>query len=160
MKSGKISYAGLGVAVGGVIGFMGVVAHWFSYSYPSNGGTVTVTMSGTADWTGSVALVSSFGAFAFGGAYILLSDPALRRLLGVLMSASAAFLLVMSVFAYTRIDEAVGVPAEVSSTKAAVGLAISFAGGVVAVVGGLLASKEVLASRVPAPEPESRPAHI
>lgn len=160
MQSGKISYAGLGVAVGGVIGFMGVLAHWFSYSYPLNGGTATVTMSGTADWTGSVALTASFGAFAFGGAYLLLSDPQLRRLLGVLMGVSAAFLLVMSLFAYTRIDEAVGVPAAVFSTKAAPGMAISFIGGVIAMVGALLASKELLASQASESEGDSQTVRV
>ena len=34
MKAGKISYAGVGVTVGGVIGFLGVLVGWFSYSYP------------------------------------------------------------------------------------------------------------------------------
>ena len=34
MKAGKISYAGVGVAVGGVIGFLGVIVGWFKYSYP------------------------------------------------------------------------------------------------------------------------------
>lgn len=160
MQSGKISYAGLGVAVGGAVGFLGVLAHWFSYSYPLNDGTVTVTLSGTADWTGSVALASSFGAFAFGGAYVLLSDPKLRRLLAVLMGVSAAFLLVMSLFGYTRIDEAVGVPAAVFSTKAAAGLAISFAGGVIAMVGALLASKELFASQVPAADRDSRAVRV
>ena len=29
MKAGKISYAGIGVTVGGVIGFLGVLVGWF-----------------------------------------------------------------------------------------------------------------------------------
>ena len=53
MKAGKISYPGVGVTVGGVIGFLGVLVGWFSYSYPLDGGTATVTLSGTADWTGA-----------------------------------------------------------------------------------------------------------
>ena len=67
MKAGKISYAGVGVAVGGVIGFLGVIVGWFKFSYPLNGGTATVTLSGTHDWTGTVAMAAAFGAFAFGG---------------------------------------------------------------------------------------------
>ena len=58
MKAGKISYAGVGVAVGGVIGFLGVLVGWFKYSYPLDGGTATVTLSGTADWTGTAAMVA------------------------------------------------------------------------------------------------------
>ena len=86
MKAGKISYAGVGVTVGGVIGFLGVLVGWFSYSYPLNGGTATVTLSGTADWTGTVALVAGIAAFAFGGAYVLIQDAKLRRTIGVLMA--------------------------------------------------------------------------
>ena len=48
MKAGKISYAGVGVAVGGVIGFLGVFVGWFKYTYPLGDDTATVTLSGTA----------------------------------------------------------------------------------------------------------------
>ena len=158
MKSGKYSYPGIGVSVGGLIGFIGVLAHWFSFAVPVNGGTVTVSLSGQADWTGALALAASIGAFAFGGAYVLMSDAQIRRVLGILMSACAAFMLVMPLVGYTRVDEAVGIPAPVFSAKASVGLAVSFIGGVVAVVGALLASKEtpaVAAQPEPQPEPEA-----
>ena len=62
MKAGKISYAGVGVTVGGLVGFLGVLVGWFSYSYPLNGGTATVNLSGTADWTGTAALVAGIGS--------------------------------------------------------------------------------------------------
>ena len=156
MKSGKYSYPGIGVAVGGLIGFIGVIAHWFSYSIPLNGVTVTVTLSGRVDWTGAIALAASVGAFAFGGAYVLMPDAQIRRVMGVLMSVCAAFMLLMPLFGYTRIDEAVGIPAAVFSVKAAAGLAVSFVGGVVAVVGALLASKEMLASPAVTAEPEQQ----
>jgi len=146
MKAGKITYAGVGVAVGGLVGFTGILTHWFAYSYPVNGETLTVTLSGTADWTGALALAASFGAFAFGGAYILFDDPQMRRLFGVLMSVCSAFLLILPLFAFTRIDEVVGSPAATFSVQAAAGLVISFLGGVLAVSGSLLASRDILAS--------------
>ncbi len=161
MKSGKYSYPGVGVAVGGVIGFIGVIAHWFSVAFPLNGGTATVSFSGRADWTGAVALAASFGAFAFGGAYVLMPDAQMRRVWGVLMGVCAAFMLLMPLFGATRVDEAVGTPTAAFSSSIAPGLVVSFIGGVVAIVGAVLASKEMLGSDVveaPAdaePEPEA-----
>jgi len=155
MKAGKITYAGVGVAVGGLVGITGIIMHWFAYSYPVNGNTFTVTLSGTADWTGSLALAASFGAFAFGGGYILFNEPRLRRLFGVLMSVCAAFLLILPLFAFTRIDEVVGSPAATFSVQAAAGLVISFMGGVLAVAGSLLASRDILAT---SSEPADAPA--
>jgi hypothetical protein len=68
-------------------------------------------------------------------------------------------MLFMPLFGYGRVDEAVGIPAVAFSAKAAAGLAVSFLGGVVASVGALLASKEMLASASPTaasePEPEA-----
>ncbi len=146
MKAGKISYAGVGVAVGGVIAFFGVMVGWFSYSYPLGNGTATISLSGTADWTGTVAMAAAFGAFAFGGAYLLLQDAKVRRITGVLMAVCSAFLLVMSLFGFGRISDAVGAPVSVFTTAAGKGLLISFAGGVVALVGSFLASREILAA--------------
>jgi len=154
MKAGKITYSGVGVAVGGLVGFTGIITHWFAYSYPVDGGSLTVTLSGTADWTGSLALAASFGAFAFGGGYILFNESQMRRLFGVLMSVCAAFLLIMPLFGFTRIDETVGVPAARFTTEAAAGLVISFMGGVLAMVGSLLASRDLLGTgNEPADEP-------
>jgi hypothetical protein len=140
MKAGKISYPGVGVAVGGMLGFIGVIWTWFTYSYPAQGGSVTVSLSGTADWTGSVALIASVGAFAFGGAYVLFSDPQIRRITGVLMGACSAFLLFMPLFGLARLNQVVG-SGSVVSTKMGPGLALSFIGGVVAVVGTFLAAR-------------------
>lgn len=155
MKSGKYSYPGIGAAVGGLIGIVGVSAHWFSYSIPAEGGTVTVFLSGRVDWTGAIALAASFGAFAFGGAYVLMQDAQIRRVMGVLMAICAAFMLFMPLFGYRRVEEAVGIPAAIFSATAAAGLAVSFLGGVIATVGALLASKEVLGSTPATSEPEA-----
>lgn len=159
MKAGKISYAGVGVTVGGLIGFLGVVAGWFSYSYPLGNGTATISLSGTADWTGAVAMAAAFGAFAFGGAFVLLQDAKLRRITGVLMAVCSAFLLMMSLSGFGRISDAVGVPVAVFTASAGTGLTVSFAGGVVALVGSFLASREILAGGpVPATDARSAPA--
>ncbi len=156
MKSGKYSYPGIGAAVGGLIGIVGVSAHWFSYSFPTDSGTVTVYLSGRVDWTGAIALAASFGAFAFGGAYVLMPDAQIRRVMGVLMAICAAFMLFMPLFGYRRVEEAVGIPTAVFSATAAAGLALSFLAGVVASVGAMLASKEMLASTpTTQPEPEA-----
>ncbi len=158
MKAGKISYAGVGVAVGGVIGFLGVIVGWFKYTYSLGDDTATVTLSGTHDWTGTVALAAAFGAFAFGIAYVLLQDPQMRRIAGVLGAVSSAFLLIMSLSGFARIGEAVGVPAAEFTTGMGTGLALSFAGGVIAVASSILASKEILAAGpVPAVEVSAEP---
>ena len=151
MKAGKISYAGVGVAVGGLIGFLGVIVGWFKFSYPVASGTATVTLSGTHDWTGTVALAAAVGAFAFGIAYVLLQDAQLRRITGVLGAVCSAFLLIMSLAGFNRVGDAIGVPAAVFTTAVGTGLVISFLGGVVAVVGSVLTSREILsAGPVPA----------
>ena len=146
MQAGKISYPGVGVAVGGLVGIVGVMAKWFSFSVPLRNGVATYTLSARADWTGSLALAGAFGAFAFGGAYILFTDPQLRRLVGVLMSVCAVFLLMFSIFAYTRIDDAVGIPAVRFTTQAGPGLVVSFVGGVIAMASAFLVSRELFGS--------------
>jgi hypothetical protein len=61
------------------------------------------------------------------------------------MAIASAFLLVMSLVGFSRVADAVGVPASNFTASAGTGLAISFAGGVIAMVGSLLASREMLA---------------
>ena len=51
----------------------------------------------------------------------------------------------MSLVGFGRVAEAVGAPTSVFTTAAHTGLVISFAGGVIAMVGSLLASREMLA---------------
>ena len=61
------------------------------------------------------------------------------------MAIASAFLLVMSLVGFGRVAEAVGVPTSIFTTSTHTGLVISFAGGVIAMVGSLLASREILA---------------
>ena len=144
----QILYAGAAGAVGGLLGFAGVYLNWFEYSYQVTGGTITQYVNGTQDWTGQVAFIAGLAAFAFGAAYVLLSDPQIRKLTGALMGIGAIFLLAMSLFALTRADEAVGqpflagvaagVPTQVEMGTS-LGLWTSIVGGVAAVYGAYLA---------------------
>jgi len=158
MKAGKISYPGVGVTVGGVLGILGVFMTWFSFSYVVSGQGFVVHLNGTHDWTGDLALLAGFGAFGFGGAYILMDDPQIRRITGILMGVCSAFLLFMPLFGLTRLNAVAKVPG--ASTSVGVGLAVSFVGGVLAVVGSFLAAREkseLEAAPAEAAEPEAAP---
>jgi hypothetical protein len=156
MKAGKISYPGVSVAAGGVLGILGVFMTWFSFSYVVGGQGFSVQLSGLHDWSGSVALIAGFGAFGFGAAYVLLDDPQIRRITSILMSVSAAFLLFMPIVGLMRVGSVADVPG--ASTGFGAGLTLSFVGGVVAVVGSFLASRQKDAvEAAPAAAAESEP---
>jgi len=152
MKAGKISYPGVGVAVGGVLGILGVFMTWFSFAYVVGGQGLVVHLNGTHDWTGDLTLLASFGAFGFGGAYILMDDPKIRRITGILMTACSAFLLFMPLFGLTRLSAVVDVPG--ASTSYGAGIAVSFVGGVLATVASFLAAREKAAGEVAPAEAE------
>ncbi len=146
MRADTITYPGVGVAVGGLFGALGVFADWFSYTATIAGGQLTIGIPGTEDWSGRFAVVAGFSALLFGGAYILLSDPILRKVSGVAMAASSAVLLVMSLWGALRVDEVV--PSVVAGSglgdvpftaSIGPGLAVSFVGGVLAFVSSFLA---------------------
>jgi hypothetical protein len=157
MKAGKISYPGVAVAAGGAVGILGVLMTWFSFSYVVGNQGVTLHLSGLHDWSGKVAIVAGFGALGFGAAYVLLDDPQIRRITGILMSASSAFLLFMPIVGLTRLHSVANIPG--ASTDFGSGLTLSFVGGVVAVVGSFLASRATADEEaVPAEaEPEAAP---
>jgi hypothetical protein len=149
MRSERFTYPGIGVAVGGLFGALGVLADWFSFSATVAGGRLTVGLAGTEDWTGRLALVAGVSALLFGAAYILFTDPAIRKVAAVSMAASSAVLLVMSVFGALRVDEVVpnvvaqsGLSGVTFTSSYAAGLGISFVGGVVAFVASFLAIRE------------------
>jgi hypothetical protein len=147
------TYAGMAGAVGGLLGLVGVyVGKWFSYGYTANGGHVTFYLNGSEDWTGQVAFIAGLAAFAFGVAYVLISEHQIRTITGALMGVGGIFLLAMSLLAFTRLDEAVGatpftpgiVPgASVAITQSAAGgLWMSIVGGVIVVYGAFLALRQ------------------
>ncbi len=146
MRSGKINYAGVGVAVGGLFGVLGVYADWFKFTYHTSGGSLTATLSGTADWTGQVAVVAGFAALLGGAAYVLL-DSDLRRVVGPFMGAASAVLLVMAVFGAIHARDVavpvVGVGGLRGVTASwGIGLLVTFVGSVVGFVGSMLAINE------------------
>jgi hypothetical protein len=146
MRSERINFLAVVTAVAGLTGFIGVFAKWFSYSYPVNGGEVTIYLDGTWDPTGAIALAGGLGALAFGCAYILLTDAAIRRIVALLMVISSFVLLVSSTVGFTRVAEAVGpspfLPGAEGATEftatVAIGLGISFLSGILATVACVL----------------------
>jgi hypothetical protein len=137
------------VAVGGLFGALGVFADWFSYTATVAGGQLTVGIAGTEDWSGRFAVVAGFSALLFGGAYLLLSDPALRKISGAAMAASSAVLLVMTLWGAIRVDDVVpdvvagsGLGDITFTGSISAGLAVSFVGGVVAFVASFLAIRQ------------------
>jgi hypothetical protein len=151
----EITYAGIAGAVGGMVGIAGIyVGKWFSYSYVAEGARATFYFDGTEDWTGQVAFIAGLAAFAFGIAYILLSDPQIRTLTGSLMGVGGIFLLAMAVLAFTRVDEVVGLhpflpgiePGQSVriTTAAAGGLWLSVVAGMSAVYGAFLSVRRGL----------------
>jgi hypothetical protein len=148
-SASEITYAGVAGAAGGLVGVVGIyVGKWFSYSYVAEGARATFYFDGTEDWTGQVAFIAGLAAFAFGIAYILLSDPQIRTITGSLMGVGGIFLLAMALLAFTRVDEVVGpqpflpgIDPGLSvrvTTAAAGGLWMSVVGGMVAVYGAFL----------------------
>jgi hypothetical protein len=142
----RINFLAVVTAVAGLAGFIGVYAKWFSYSYPVEGGVVTVYLEGDWDATGAVALSGGLGALVFACAYMLLRDPAIRRIVALLMVISSVVLLIGSIFGFTRVAEAVGPsppllgaegPTEFRATVA-IGLGISFISGILATVASVL----------------------
>jgi hypothetical protein len=149
MRSESFTYPGIGVAVGGLFGALGVFADWFSFTATVGGGQLTVGIAGTEDWTGRLAVVAGVAALLFGAAYVLFTDAQIRKVSAVAMAAASAVLLVMTVFGILRVDDVVpsfvaqsGVGDVTFSSSYAAGIGISFLGGVVAFVASFLAIRE------------------
>ena len=128
MEKGKISYAGIGAAVAGVIGILGIYATWWE--------TDTTSYNGTADTAGVLALAMSIGLFAFGAAYVVMSDPQIRRALGALATLCAVILTLACVWG------AVGTDNVAPGATVATGLIVSALGGVLGIAAGLLVMKD------------------
>jgi hypothetical protein len=128
MDSGKISYAGVGAAVAGVIGMVGVYSTWWE--------TDVASYNGTADISGSLGFAMSLGLFAAGGAYVLISDPQIRRATGALATLFAVVLALACVWGVTRADD-VAAGADIST-----GLFVSGLGGVLGIAAGFLVMRD------------------
>jgi hypothetical protein len=78
----------------------------------------------------------AIATFAFGGAYILMSDPRIRRSMGALMTLTSVVLALAAVWGSTRAEEV----AAGASTET--GLLISGIGGILGIGAGLLALRD------------------
>ena len=147
--SATLNYAGVAAALGGLLGLAGVYLKWFRYSYPVSGGTITQYLNGSDDWTGQVAFIAGIATFAFAIAYVLMTDPQIRRLTGVLMAIAAVLLLGASIAGLFRVAAATADPVLAGAdagtvnvaTSVAGGLLVSAIGGIFAVVGAVLSIK-------------------
>jgi hypothetical protein len=128
MGDGKISYAGIGAAVAGVIGILGIYSHWWESDF--------FTFNGTVDISGQLALGMAIGLFAMGGAYVLISDPKIRRVTGALATLFAVVLTLSCVWGLLRTDNIA------PTANAAMGLFVSGLGGVLGVAAGLLVMRD------------------
>jgi hypothetical protein len=128
VESGKISYAGVGAAVAGVIGIVGVYSAWWE--------TPTANYNGTADISGTLGFVMGLALFAFGGAYVLISDPQIRRAMGALATLCAVVLGLSCVWGLLRADNVA--PGATTST----GLFVSGLGAVLGIAAGFLVMRD------------------
>jgi hypothetical protein len=128
MDKGKISYAGVGAAVAGVIGIIGVYATWWE--------TSTQNYNGTADTPGVLALAMAIGLFAFGGAYVVMSDPQIRRAMGALATLCAVVLTLSCVWGAVEADTVA------AGASIGTGLIVSALGGVLGIAAGLLVLRD------------------
>ena len=164
MRSDRINFLAVVTAAAGLTGFVGVYAKWFSYSYPVDTGVVTIYLDGTWDTTGALALAGGLGALMFGCAYILLTDPVIRRITALLMVLSSIVLLLASAIGFTRVAEAIGsgpllLGAEGRTEFHAtveIGLGISLVSGILATTASVLLVARREAGREDAETPASR----
>jgi hypothetical protein len=131
MRSDKISYAGIAGAVGGIVALLGIYAGWWSVGDTS--------YDGVEDISGGLALAMAIGTFAFGGAYVLMADPKIRRALGALMTICAVVLTLACIWGLTRGDQVA------ADTDVKAGLWISVLGGVIGILAGMFALRDAMA---------------
>ena len=150
-RSATLNYAGVAVALGGLLGFAGVYLNWFKISYPVTGGTITQYLGGQEDWTGRVAFIAGIAAFAFAVAHMVLPDPQIRRITAALMGIAAVLLLGAAIAGVFRVNGATADPVllgadpgatVVVATAVAGGLLVSAVGGVFAVAGVAMSLKD------------------
>ena len=128
----KLNYAGIGGAVAGVISLLGIYSYWWS--------TDTTSYDGVADISGRLALGMSVGLFAFGVAFVVMSDPAIRRAMGALMTVCAVVLTLACVWGVLRADQVA------SGATIELGLWVSGIGGVLGIVASILALRDAMAT--------------
>jgi hypothetical protein len=142
----EISYGGIAAAIGGLIGLLGVYIGWWQYTLTASGVAATVRVDGSTDWTGSVAVVASIAVLAFGAAFVIMTDPVIRRFSTWIVAVGGIVMLVVAGIAFGRAPDVIGTPALLTvmggsgqlATDVAVGLYGSAVGGIFALVGAIL----------------------
>jgi hypothetical protein len=133
----KLNYAGIGGAVAGIVSLLGIYSDWWSSD--------TTLYYGVADISGRLALAMAIGLFAFGVAYVLMSDPPIRRAMGALMTVCAVVLTLACVWGVLRTDDV-----EAGATVE-LGLWVSAIGGVLGIVASLMALRDSMAADTGSP---------
>jgi hypothetical protein len=133
----KLNYAGIGGAVAGVVALLGIYSDWWTSD--------TTLYHGVADISGRLALAMAIGLFAFGVAYVLISDQAIRRAMGALMTVCAVVLTLACVWGVLRTDDV-----EAGATVE-LGLWVSAIGGVLGIVASLMALRDSMAADAGSP---------
>ena len=128
MDKGKISYAGVGASVAGVIGILGIYSAWWETDF--------ATYNGTVDISGQLALAMSIGLFAFGAAYVVISDARIRRAMGALATLCAVVLTLACVWGVLRTDNVA------PGATVATGLFVSALGGVLGIAAAFLVMRD------------------
>jgi low temperature requirement protein LtrA len=128
----KLNHAGIGGAVAGVVALLGIASDWWSSD--------TTLYHGTADISGRLALAMSVGLFAFGVGYVLISDHAIRRAMGAMMTLCAVVLTLACVWAMFRSNDVA------ADATAELGLWVSALGGMLGIVASVLALRDAMAS--------------
>ncbi len=147
----RISYGGIAAGIGGLIGLLGVSVGWWEYTLRTSGVSATVSIDGTEDWTGAVAMVASIAVFAFGGAFVLLSDKGIRRFCSFVIALGGVVLAAAAIAGTGRADEAIGTPGLITivgpgaeiARGVSFGLYASVVGGIFGIAAAILANRQL-----------------
>jgi hypothetical protein len=131
MNDGKLQYPGIVGSAAGVVAVIVCFTTWWS--------TADTAYKATADVSGTLALAMAIGTFAFGGAYVLMSDARIHRAMGVLMTLCSFVLANAALWATTRADSV----AAGASSEAAIWFAVLL--GAIGVAAGVVALRDVRA---------------
>jgi hypothetical protein len=123
MRSQRISYEGVGGAVAGVLGIVGSLSAWFELD--------GLTVDGPAEATGTWAFAMAIATFAFGVAYVVMSDTAVRKISSVLMAVAAALMTASAIAGIGRADSVDATPGW--------GLWLTLVAGAIGMICGVLA---------------------
>lgn len=133
MDTKRFSYEGVACAVAGVLGIIGVLTAWWQVG--------DVTFDGTNVTSGMWAFSLAIATFAFGVAYVVMSDRAVRRIASILMAVSATLMVAAAI---------AGIAAAPEGAEPGMGLWLTLVAGVIGMIGGYLGVRAAQAAPDPA----------